>query len=71
MAQRTKIVRLATISVEVDENWLTNDGDQSQDDGWWDLEYNWKSIPHCKEMVCQENGHPKLSFVDWEEILEQ
>ena len=70
MAQQTKIIRFAVISVEVDENWLTCDGDQSKEAGWWDLEYNWKTMLHCKEMFCREHGHPVLSFVDWDEILE-
>ena len=54
--------RIARILVKTDEDWLTNDGDTTEEEGWEDVkkQYLLGSIPLCLRRYLT------TEFIEWE-----
>lgn len=66
MAAKTKVTRFAVVQVDVDPDWLTAEGDITEEEGWDDIQTALNDAL-VGTFVGPTSGHPALKFIEWED----
>ena len=67
MTKPKTITRYATFAVEVTEDWLTDGGDMTVEDGWQEIQKQVRQLRGNTRYAWQNRYSPVVYFQEWEE----
>lgn len=66
MTDNKTIIRYATFAVEVTEDWLTDGGDMTAEEGWQEVEKQVRRLRPNTRWAWESESCPIVSFEEWQ-----
>jgi len=67
MSDNKTAIRYATFAVEVTEDWLTDGGDMTVEEGWEEIQKQVRRLRGNTRYPSQSDSGPVISFEEWQQ----